>query len=173
MALFCTAIKRDSVSLLRFPFLCHVQVFSFESSLFCCLKCPYGFSSNFCFLVLSVDAWVVCIDFGRSNQSSSAFFHVVFESLYWCIDAIFNPGKSPSSFFSWHIQSVYVICGIYSPMHRYEFSCSLVHLFQFLPCPLQEWSRISYNLISYIPLMRFLLYSLVSSSFLVLLEYSF
>ena len=30
MTLFCAAIRRDSVSLLRFPFLSHVQVFSCE-----------------------------------------------------------------------------------------------------------------------------------------------
>ena len=33
MALFCTAIRRDSVSLLRFPILSHVHVFSCEMSL--------------------------------------------------------------------------------------------------------------------------------------------
>ena len=30
MALFCTAFRRDSISLLRFPFLSHVQVLSYE-----------------------------------------------------------------------------------------------------------------------------------------------
>ena len=34
MVLFCAAIRRDSVSLLRFPFLSHVQVFSCEIRLF-------------------------------------------------------------------------------------------------------------------------------------------
>ena len=34
MALFCAAIRRDSVSLLKFPFLSHVLVFSCEMSLF-------------------------------------------------------------------------------------------------------------------------------------------
>ena len=34
MALFCAAIRRDSVSLLKFPFLSHVQVFSYEILLF-------------------------------------------------------------------------------------------------------------------------------------------
>ena len=40
MALFCAAIRRDSVSLLRFPFLSHVQVFSCEMLLISCLKRP-------------------------------------------------------------------------------------------------------------------------------------
>ena len=30
MALFCVAIKRDLVTLLKIPFLCHVLVFSYE-----------------------------------------------------------------------------------------------------------------------------------------------
>ena len=57
MVLFCAAIRRDSVSLLRFPFLSHVQVCSFEMSLVSHLKYLYScFSSHFCFcfLVISV-----------------------------------------------------------------------------------------------------------------------
>ena len=38
MKLFCAAIRRDSVYLLRFPFLSHVQVLSFEISLVCHLR---------------------------------------------------------------------------------------------------------------------------------------
>ncbi len=40
MAVFCAAIRRDSVSLFRFPFLNHVQVFSCEMSLVSRLKRP-------------------------------------------------------------------------------------------------------------------------------------
>ena len=40
MALFCAVIRRDSVSLLRFPFLSHVHIFSFEMSLVSRLKRP-------------------------------------------------------------------------------------------------------------------------------------
>ena len=55
MALLYAAIRRDSVSLLRFPFLRLVQVFSREISLVCRLKDPYScFSSYFCFLVIFV-----------------------------------------------------------------------------------------------------------------------
>ena len=47
--LFCTAIKR--VSLLNFPFHCHVQVL-YEISQVCCFKYPYScFSSHLCYLV--------------------------------------------------------------------------------------------------------------------------
>ena len=49
----CAAIRRDSVSLLRCPFLYHVQVFSCEISFVCRLKYPTVFLSfHFCFLVI-------------------------------------------------------------------------------------------------------------------------
>ena len=55
MALFWAAIRRDSVSLLRFLFLSHTRVFSSKTSLVCRLKCRWScFSSHFCFLVISV-----------------------------------------------------------------------------------------------------------------------
>ena len=55
MALFCAAIRRDSVSLIRCPFLSHVQVFSCEMLLISHLKRPYScFSSHFCFLIIVV-----------------------------------------------------------------------------------------------------------------------
>ena len=40
IALFCAAIRRDSVSLLRFPFFSHFHVFSWEMSLISRLKHP-------------------------------------------------------------------------------------------------------------------------------------
>ena len=40
VALFCAAIRRDSVSLLEFPFLSHVQVFSCETLFISPLKDP-------------------------------------------------------------------------------------------------------------------------------------
>ena len=40
MPLFCAAIRRNFVSLLRFPFLSLVLVFSCEVLLICRLKCP-------------------------------------------------------------------------------------------------------------------------------------
>ena len=52
MSLFCTAIRRNSVSLLRFTFHSHVQVFSCVILLICRLKCPLScFSSHFFYLV--------------------------------------------------------------------------------------------------------------------------
>ena len=55
MALFCPAIRRASVFLLRFPFNNHVQLFSYSTSSVCPLKYPYScFSFYFCFLVYVV-----------------------------------------------------------------------------------------------------------------------
>ena len=51
MTLFCAAIKKDSVSFIKFPFLSHVQFFSCK--IVSRLKYPYNsFSSHFCFLVI-------------------------------------------------------------------------------------------------------------------------
>ena len=172
MALFCATFRRYSVFLLSFRFLSHIHVFSCEILLICRLKCPYSCSSFiFIFLLFcSFDAYSIVS--GGGNQCSSALFYVVVLLFYRCIDVIFNAGKS-FSFFSSHIQSVYVISAMLSLMHRHEFSCSLAHSFKFFPRPLQEWSRVSYVGDSSGILMRFLLCSLVSSSFLVLLRYSF
>ena len=55
MASFCAAIKKHSFSLLRFIFLSHVWVFSYQILLVCRLKYPYScFSSNFYFLLIVV-----------------------------------------------------------------------------------------------------------------------
>ena len=55
IALFCAAIRRDSVSLLKFTFFYHVHVFSYEMLLISQLKRPMScFSSHFCFLVMDI-----------------------------------------------------------------------------------------------------------------------
>ena len=55
MALFCAAIRRDSVSLLKFPFLSHVQVLSCEMLFISRLKRPWScFSSYFFFLFVVI-----------------------------------------------------------------------------------------------------------------------
>ena len=54
-ALFCAAITRYSVPLLRFYFLSPMKVFSWEISVVCRLRCPYScLSSRLCFLVIFV-----------------------------------------------------------------------------------------------------------------------
>ena len=55
MALFCAAIKRDFVFILKFPFLSHVQVLSCEMLFISCLKHPWScFLSRFCFQVFVI-----------------------------------------------------------------------------------------------------------------------
>ena len=109
MALFWASIRGDSVSLLRFSFLRHLQVFYWEISIVCCSKCRYScFFNPFCFVGF-VLLELVRIVSRRCNLSSSALFDVIIQSLYRCIDAILNANESSSSFFSWHINSDYVI----------------------------------------------------------------
>ena len=70
IASLCPAIRGNSVSFFRFLFLSHVQVLSCEISLLCRLKYPYiCFSSNFCFLVITV---MLCDD------TPSAPWHINF-----------------------------------------------------------------------------------------------
>ena len=55
MALFCAAVRKDSVFLLGFHFLSYVQVFSYVISFVCRLKYPYNcFSFHLYFLVIVI-----------------------------------------------------------------------------------------------------------------------
>ena len=55
MALFCAAIRRESGSLLMFPFLSHVRVLSCEILFISRLKRPWScFPSHFCFLLFVI-----------------------------------------------------------------------------------------------------------------------
>ena len=67
----------------------------------------------FCFLVIFVLLMLVwSVLFLVAVISLLLYFLlVVFESLYRCNHAFFNAGESSSSFFSWHMQSMYVISG--------------------------------------------------------------
>ena len=86
MALFCAAIRRDSVSLLRFPFLSHVQVFLCEISLICRLKCPYScFSSHFYCLIILILLILAFVLFLVAVISLSPSFFMLSSSC--CIDA--------------------------------------------------------------------------------------
>ena len=97
MALSCAAIRRDSVSLLRLPFLSQVPVFSCEMVFISRLKrfFPFLFPS-FCH---SIVYRVVGIFSDSCNQSLFMFFWIVFQPLYRCVNAVFDSGKSSSSHF--------------------------------------------------------------------------
>ena len=102
-ALFCAAIRKESVSLLRFPFFNHVHVFSCKIPLVSRLIKPCSCLLSIFFFV---DVYVVCIVAGHCNLSLSMIVYVIFVSLYRYINAIFNPGKTFYFFFSWHLQSM-------------------------------------------------------------------
>ena len=92
IVLFCAAIRRDSVSLLRFPFLSHIHIFSCEMLLIIPLKTsielifiPFLFS-GYC---RSVYPRVVSIVSRCCNQSFSALTNSN-SLLYICIYIIIN-----------------------------------------------------------------------------------
>ena len=183
MVLFCAAIRRDSVSLSRFPFFSHVQVLLWEISFVWRLKYSYScFSSHFCFLVIfsSLDLLVVCIVSGSCDQSSSMLFSVIFELLYRCINVIFNTGKSSSSVFFFFFFFAHTVCqrNLWD-IRLYEWSLVFFFSGSSIEALPSLTSRIVPNILHgekkqmFIPFMRFLLCSLVSSSFLALLKYLF
>ena len=88
MALFWAAIRGDSVSLLRFPFLSHIHVFLLLKTSIDLFSFPFLFSGYF----HSVDPCVVSIVSGGSDQSSSALFYVIFDII------IINKLQNPLSF---------------------------------------------------------------------------
>ena len=104
MGLFRGTMTRDSVSLLRFLSLSHVQVFLCEISLVCIKK----FSSHFCFLVIILVLFVL---FVLTPVGVISLFYVDFETYYWYIVAIFNAEESSSSFFSWHLLCLSIMSG--------------------------------------------------------------
>ena len=106
----CAVIRRDSVSILKFLFLFFLFFFFATSKIFrvkCHLLVVWSvhrvdFLPIFVFKLFSF-YWCLYYQYCLCNQSSSTLFYVVVESLYRCIDAIFNARKSSYSFFSWHI----------------------------------------------------------------------
>ena len=80
MALFCVAIRRDSVSLLNFPFLSHVQVLSCEmfiSRLMELFFLPFWFP-NFCHSVIYRVVGIV-----SDGRYQSSFVFLVTLVLHW------------------------------------------------------------------------------------------
>ena len=117
--ILCCYLKRFSFAL-KISFLSNVTVFSCEMSFKTSIELfffPCLFSGYF----HSVGPRIVSIISCVCNQSPFTLFYVVFNSLYRCINAVFNFDESSS------------------------FSCSLVHLFKLFSGPLQEWYRVSYK----------------------------
>ena len=92
--LFWATIRRDSVSLLRFPFRNHVQVLSGEISPVCRLKYPYNcFSSHFYFLLsLYLFLTSFCINFLLVSVIPN-IASVVTGRYYYQYNYYFSPGE--------------------------------------------------------------------------------
>ena len=123
---------------------------------------PFFFQS-FCH---SVIYRVVSIVSDGRNQSSFVFFYVVFESFYGCVNAV------PPSFLGTYSLSTSslgcnALCMVISFQALWSIclSSSLVHLRKGAEYLTKDTAQV------FIPFIRFLLLSFVSSSFLVLLRY--
>ena len=143
MALFSVADRRESVSLLRYSFLSHVQIFSSEISFVCRLKYPYK-----CLSCFNLHQY-----FFTSTQSTQSLMLVSLLSSF--LDA-----HSLST-------SVYISSIVFLFSSPFVKALFLVH---FKNGP-EYFTKGTIQV--FISLTRFLQYHLVSSSFLVLQKYSF
>ena len=73
MALFCAAIRRNSVCILRFTIPSHVHVFSCVILLAGRLKCPYSSYSGFLVISVLLMLTLSCIVSGHRSLSSAFF----------------------------------------------------------------------------------------------------
>ena len=160
MELFCAAIRKDSVSLLRFPFLSHVHDFSGEMVLISCLKRPLScFSSHFCFLVIVILLVLVLSVLFLIDVISLSLYFSMYSSSH-CIDAstlYFNAIYSLST----SSLGCSALCMFISFLVLW-FICLGSFLFCFKNGP-EYLTRGTAQV--FIPLIRFLLYSFVSSTF--------
>ena len=178
MALFCAAIRRDSVSLLKFPFLSHVQVLSCQMLFISRLKRPWScFSSYFCFLVFVIllSVMLSVLFLVAVISPPSCFF---MQSSSRCMDAStlssMLASPLPPSFRDTYSPSTSslgcnALCMVISFLVLWSI-CLSSSLFHLRNCP--EYLMRSTAQV-FIPLIRFLLLSFVLISFLVLLRYSF
>ena len=116
--------------------------------------------------VLSVSFLVAVI------SSSPWLFYVVFESLYRCVNAVFNADKSSSYFFSCHrhLWDILALCMVISFLILWSICLSFSQV-RFKNDPRYLMMRTAQV---FIPLIRFLLYSFFFlRSPLVPLRYSF
>ena len=169
-AVLCCHKERFYFSL-KVSFLSHVQDLSCEmlfisrlKRLWSCFFLPFLFPS-FCHFVIYR---VVSIVSDVRNQSSIVFFYVVFESLYGCVNAVCLD----------KYRSAKVVFGMQCLVHGRWFSSSLFHFSICLSSSLVHVRKGPEYLTRstaqvFTPLIRFLWESFVSSSFLVLLRYSF
>ena len=98
-------IRRDSVSLLRFPFLSQwVRLLVYIlASLLLEISIEFFFPFLLPSFFLYIYSYVVCVVTSCCHSSFFSLFNVVLEFFNWCIYRIFNVDKSTSSSFSWNI----------------------------------------------------------------------
>ena len=172
MTLFCVAIRRDSVFPIRFPICSHVQVFSCEFSLVFRLKYPYFcFPSYSCFQADVVQLILVVFVLFLVNEISLSLFCFLY-SLRNVVSALSSVLISPLTLFfldtyklSLSSLGCKTLCINMSFLVLWPicWSFSFIH-FKYLTRGTGKM---------FISLMRLLLWSLVSSSFLFLLRYTF
>ena len=178
MALFCAAIRRDYVSHLKFPFLSHVLVLSCEMLFISRLKCPWScFSSHFCFIVIVILLSIVLsVLFLMAVISPGSSFSMLSSSC--CMDvltlSLMLASPLPPSFFGTYSLSTssqgcnaFFIVISFLLLWSICLSSFLVYLRKG-----PEYLTRGTDLV-FIHLIRYLLLSFVSSSFLFLLRYSF
>ena len=175
IVLFCASIRRDSVSLLKFPFLSHVQVLLSEMLLISCLKHSWScFPSHFCFLVFVILLFIMSLVlFLMAVISPLSCF-----SSSYCMDvstlSSMLASPLPPSFLGTYRLSMSslgcnALCMVISFLVLWSIclSSSLVHLRKGPEYLTRSTAQV------FISLIRFMLWSFVSSIFLVLLRYSF
>ena len=139
MASFCVAIRKDSLPLLRFPFLSHVQVFLCVLSLVCHLKYPYTCFSFHLFLVIFVMltlTWSVLLLVAVISLPP----HFFMESSSCSIDAsmlssILASLLPPSFLYTYNLSTSFLGCNALCIIISFLVLLSI----SFFPCPLQEW----------------------------------
>ena len=171
LALFCTAINRDSVSLLRCP-LSHAQVkwnflglslelsiqllfFQFFSSRFC----------DYCFILFVFESILLLL----AAVISLSLLFFVYSLTPWIIVSV-QSSTLVSYLLPFFLDASTVISQVPGFGNHHQFLYPLVHLSSFLvhfQKGQKYFPRSSAQV--FIPLMRFLLQSLISRSFLVLL----
>ena len=160
--MFCAAIRRHSIAFLKFHFLSHEQVFSYEISLFCRLKYPYKrFSFNFCFifivdLLIFVLPWLFLVAvISLSLHFSCILFRLLSLTFIVCQYHLSDVRPYASSL-------VFLSSG-----QVFRLSPSLVHFSYSHKYITRDKAQ------KFTTLMRSLLMSMVSWSFLVLIEIFF
>ena len=170
--MFCVTIKWVSVYFWRFPFLSYFLVFLCTISSVCRLKYPYScFSSHFCFLscfCCSLSVYILPLMLMAALIGISLFWTVLSTQSSILVSPLppyfldtYSLSVSPLG-----CKTIYIVVSVLV-LRSICWSSSFVHFKNVSEYPKRKTVQV------FIPLMIFLQYCLVLSSFLVLLQYSF